>query len=186
MTGVLAVTSAMPLVPSHRSSRPGTGWRPRCPGSPRGRAGGRAGAGARPGRRCVAVGRIGDGLAGASTETGPAATGRDRGGGRHADRGHERSRPTPRRARRERGGTVPERRIGGGLTGSAHDGRTIAQPPQVPSGTMIPDRSAAALLRAVGLLADGPVPWGRPVPPVGAGVFVVELADAAARPRPSS
>ncbi len=41
---------------------------------------------------------------------------------------------------------------------------------------MVPDRSAPTLLRAVGLLADGPVPWDRPVPPVGAGVFVVELA----------
>ncbi len=34
---------------------------------------------------------------------------------------------------------------------------------------------AADLLRAVGLLADGPVVWGRPVPARGAGVFVVEL-----------
>ena len=42
---------------------------------------------------------------------------------------------------------------------------------------MVPDRSAPTLLRAVGLLADGPVPWDRPVPPVGAGVFVVELAS---------
>lgn len=42
---------------------------------------------------------------------------------------------------------------------------------------MIPDRSAAALLRAVGLLADGPIPWGRSLPPVGAGVFVIELAE---------
>jgi transcription elongation factor GreA len=32
-----------------------------------------------------------------------------------------------------------------------------------------------ALLREVGLLADGPVPWGRPVPARGPGVFVVEL-----------
>jgi len=37
------------------------------------------------------------------------------------------------------------------------------------------DPSAPGLLRAVGLLADGPVPWGRPVPAVGPGVFVVEL-----------
>jgi transcription elongation GreA/GreB family factor len=42
---------------------------------------------------------------------------------------------------------------------------------------MTPDRTAAASLRAVGLLADGPIPWGRPLPPVGPGVFVVELAD---------
>jgi hypothetical protein len=34
---------------------------------------------------------------------------------------------------------------------------------------------AASLLRAVGLLADGPVRWGRPVPATGPGVFVVEL-----------
>ena len=37
------------------------------------------------------------------------------------------------------------------------------------------DPSAPGLLRAVGLLADGPVPWGRSVPAVGAGVFLVEL-----------
>jgi transcription elongation factor GreA len=34
---------------------------------------------------------------------------------------------------------------------------------------------AAELLRSVGLLADGPVVWGRPVPARGSGVFVVEL-----------
>ena len=34
---------------------------------------------------------------------------------------------------------------------------------------------AASLLRAVGLLADGPAIWGRPVPAQGPGVFVVEL-----------
>ena len=38
------------------------------------------------------------------------------------------------------------------------------------------DPSAPGLLRAVELLADGPVPWGRQVPAVGAGVFVVELS----------
>ena len=37
------------------------------------------------------------------------------------------------------------------------------------------DPSAPGLLRTIGLLADGPVPWGRPVPAVGAGVFLVEL-----------
>jgi transcription elongation factor GreA len=42
---------------------------------------------------------------------------------------------------------------------------------------MTSDRSAAGLLRAVGLLPDGPVVWGRPVPPTGAGVFVIELAE---------
>jgi transcription elongation factor GreA len=41
---------------------------------------------------------------------------------------------------------------------------------------MVQDRSAAALLREVGLLADGPVVWGRALPPTGAGVFLVELA----------
>ena len=40
---------------------------------------------------------------------------------------------------------------------------------------------AAGLLREVGLLADGPVVWGRPVPARGAGVFVVELAAPLAR-----
>jgi transcription elongation factor GreA len=37
------------------------------------------------------------------------------------------------------------------------------------------DPTAPGLLRAVGLLADGPIPWGRPVPAVGPGVFLVEL-----------
>ena len=37
------------------------------------------------------------------------------------------------------------------------------------------DPTAPGLLRAIGLLADGPVPWGRPVPAVGSGVFLVEL-----------
>jgi transcription elongation factor GreA len=40
---------------------------------------------------------------------------------------------------------------------------------------MTPDRSAPGLLRAVGLLADGPVVWGRPLPHGGPGIFVVEL-----------
>ncbi len=47
-------------------------------------------------------------------------------------------------------------------------------------GSMTPDRTAAGLLRAVGLLADGPVVWGRALPPTGAGVFLVET------PRPLS
>ena len=38
------------------------------------------------------------------------------------------------------------------------------------------DGTAPGLLRAVGLLADGPVPWGRSVPATGPGVFVVELS----------
>jgi transcription elongation factor GreA len=37
------------------------------------------------------------------------------------------------------------------------------------------DRSGPALLRAVGLLPDGPGQWGRPLRAQGAGVFVVEL-----------
>jgi transcription elongation factor GreA len=37
------------------------------------------------------------------------------------------------------------------------------------------DRGAATLLRSVGLMADGPVVWGRAVPARGAGVFVVEI-----------
>ena len=40
--------------------------------------------------------------------------------------------------------------------------------------------SAPALLREVGLLADGPLPWGRPVPGRSPGVFLVELAGTAA------
>jgi transcription elongation factor GreA len=40
---------------------------------------------------------------------------------------------------------------------------------------MTDDAGAASLLRAVGLLADGPVVWGRPVPASGPGVFVFEL-----------
>ncbi len=43
--------------------------------------------------------------------------------------------------------------------------------------------SAPALLREVGLLADGPLPWGRPVPVRSPGVFLVELpAPLAAAP----
>ena len=41
---------------------------------------------------------------------------------------------------------------------------------------MTQDTGAASLLRSVGLLADGPAVWGRPVPAQGAGVFVIELA----------
>ena len=37
------------------------------------------------------------------------------------------------------------------------------------------DRSAPDLIRSVGLMADGPVPWGRPVRHSAPGVFVVEL-----------
>lgn len=41
---------------------------------------------------------------------------------------------------------------------------------------MTPTRTAPELLRAVGLLADGPVVLGRPLPTARPGVFVVELA----------
>ena len=37
------------------------------------------------------------------------------------------------------------------------------------------DAGAASLLRSVGLMADGPTVWGRPVPAQGPGVFVFEL-----------
>lgn len=37
------------------------------------------------------------------------------------------------------------------------------------------DPGAANLLRTVGLMADGPIVWGRPIPVRGPGVFVVEL-----------
>ena len=40
----------------------------------------------------------------------------------------------------------------------------------------MPPSSAATLLRDAGLLADGPAPWGRPIPAKGPGVFLVELA----------
>lgn len=40
------------------------------------------------------------------------------------------------------------------------------------------DRSAPGLLRSVGLMADGPVVWGRPVPGRGPGIFFVELPEA--------
>jgi transcription elongation factor GreA len=40
-----------------------------------------------------------------------------------------------------------------------------------------PGRGAADLLRAVGLLADGPVTWGRPVADRGPGLYLVELAS---------
>ena len=41
--------------------------------------------------------------------------------------------------------------------------------------------NASTLLGEVGLLPDGPVVWGRPVPARSAGVFVVELAAPLAR-----
>ena len=39
---------------------------------------------------------------------------------------------------------------------------------------MTQDANAASLLRSVGLLADGPMVWGRPVPAQGPGIFVIE------------
>ena len=56
-----------------------------------------------------------------------------------------------------------------------------ARYPESVTGTIprMPDDRAAlsapALLREVGLLADGPLPWGRPVPGRAPGVFIVEL-----------
>lgn len=47
--------------------------------------------------------------------------------------------------------------------------------PPPPAGGSAQDNGAAGLFRAVGLMADGPVVWGRPVPARGPGVFVVEL-----------
>src|SRR6478609_732001 len=41
---------------------------------------------------------------------------------------------------------------------------------------MTTTQGAAALLRSVGLMADGPAVWGRPVGAPGPGVFVIELA----------
>jgi transcription elongation factor GreA len=38
------------------------------------------------------------------------------------------------------------------------------------------DTTAPSLLRSVGLMADGPGQWGRPVPAAGPGVFIIELA----------
>ena len=57
-------------------------------------------------------------------------------------------------------------------------------PPHLPADrTLMPDdRSAATLIREVGLIADGPVPWGRPVRHGHPGVFVVELPAPAATP----
>lgn len=48
-------------------------------------------------------------------------------------------------------------------------------------GRMSDDRTAPGLLRSVGLLPDGPVVWGRPVPAPRGGVFIVELPKPPAR-----
>ena len=44
---------------------------------------------------------------------------------------------------------------------------------------MTHETNAAALLRSVGLLADGPAVWGRSIPAHGPGVFIVELPASA-------
>ena len=67
-----------------------------------------------------------------------------------------------------------------GLMGETIRLTAIAAPaPTRPSSTgasrMPDDRSAAALLREVGLMADGPALWGKPVRHAGPGVFLVEL-----------
>src|SRR5512135_2815420 len=47
----------------------------------------------------------------------------------------------------------------------------------------MPRLDAPSLLRSVGLMPDGPVRWGRPVPAAGPGVYVIELpAPAPAAP----
>ena len=59
---------------------------------------------------------------------------------------------------------------------TGHVSRTIARPVHLYHRPMTHDPGAAALLRSVGLLADGPAVWGRPVPAQGPGVFVIELS----------
>ena len=46
----------------------------------------------------------------------------------------------------------------------------------------MPSPSAATLLRDAGLVVDGPLPWGRPIPARSPGVFVIELPA----PRPTA
>ena len=110
-----------------------------------------------------------------------------------------------RRERAIRAGAPPGVRGGTGsrpLGCVRHDGETIRRAARTASAgpviaaplpdsrdpsPMPDDRSAAALLREVGLMADGPALWGQPVRHGGPGVFVVELpapvAVAAAGPR---
>lgn len=47
---------------------------------------------------------------------------------------------------------------------------------------MTDDRDAASLIRAAGLMPDGPVRWGQPVRHAGPGVLVIELGVPVARP----
>ncbi len=46
-----------------------------------------------------------------------------------------------------------------------------------PRPTAARPMGAAELLRSVGLMADGPVTWGRPVPSAGPGVYIVEWPE---------
>lgn len=46
-----------------------------------------------------------------------------------------------------------------------------------PRPTAARPMGAAELLRSVGLMADGPVRWGRPVPSAGPGVYIVEWPE---------
>lgn len=48
--------------------------------------------------------------------------------------------------------------------------------------TSLTPRTGAALLRDVGLMVDGPLPYGRPVPARGPGVFIIELPAPLATP----
>ena len=46
-----------------------------------------------------------------------------------------------------------------------------------PRPTAARPMGAAELLRSVGLMADGPVTWGRPVPSAGPGIYIVEWPE---------
>ena len=106
-------------------------------------------------------------------------------GGRRAEDGHEHRQrraddhdaPTPRGAAScgwlcgVPGAHAARADRRGAMTCARYPGRVAGT-----IGQMNPDRTASGLLRAIGLLPDGPVVWGRPLPPTGAGVFVVEVA----------
>jgi transcription elongation factor GreA len=71
---------------------------------------------------------------------------------------------------------VTGRRNGLAATGGiAMIGERYRVPSAATMERMSPARNAPELLRAVGLLADGPVVWGRPVPAARPGIFVIEL-----------
>ena len=59
--------------------------------------------------------------------------------------------------------------------GERHGGGTIPREGRGYHRSMTTDTTATALLRSVGLMADGPGQWGHPVPAAGPGVFIVEL-----------